>query len=165
MKNTYVDDEEHMYTMKDTNIQNEEWILLDDKLSSGELVYVYHPRNRRIKLTHKWAGPAKVTKCSHPVYEVKRKTKKGDITQWTIRNKLKRAPANAVWSEEGEKEEHVGLQVPEETTQPYVSSDSEDEETNDVPMPDVNVREAYNLRDRGRWGRYYGVDAYVAMLV
>ena len=77
--------------------------VLDDKLTTGDLVYVYLPRNRRIKLTEKFAGPAEVTKCNHPVYEIKRKTKKGDVTQWTIRNKLKRAPSNAVLYEwEGE---------------------------------------------------------------
>ena len=67
----------------------------DDKLDVDDLVYVYLPRNRRVKLAKKWEGPAKVVTAKHPVYEVVRSTPKGPISSWSIRNKLKRAPESS----------------------------------------------------------------------
>ena len=51
----------------------------DDKIDVGTLVYVFLPRNVRIKLTLKWMGPAKVVQNCHPSYEIEIKTSKGSF--------------------------------------------------------------------------------------
>ena len=42
----------------------------DDKLKTGDLVYIYLPAKKREKLTIKWVGPYKIVGESHPVYHV-----------------------------------------------------------------------------------------------
>ena len=140
--------------------------IIDDQLDCGELVYMFLPRNRRIKLAQKWAGPAKIVKTNHPLYEIMRRTKKGNVvTSWTIRNKLKRAPRNALWSGEHFEEKNARVLNEKESSS---SSESEHEADNAAPPEEAHnpeQNEHYNLRDRNRWGRYYGMDAYVSMLV
>ena len=102
--------------------------VIDDKLRCGNLVYVYLPRNRRIKLAKKWEGPAKVTKCNHPLYEIKRLTAKGETLNWTIRNKLKRAPVDTVWEYPSNNIDEAAVTTTAEYEDESSSSDQSDTE-------------------------------------
>ena len=73
--------------------------VLDDVLHVGDLVYVYLPRNQRVKLTLKWMGVAKILKEHHPSYQVEIPTEKGAVQKWTVRNKLKSAPPDTMMHE------------------------------------------------------------------
>ena len=43
---------------------------LDDRLNVGDFVYVYFPRNQRVKLVLKWMGVAKILHENQPSYQV-----------------------------------------------------------------------------------------------
>ena len=117
--------------------------VLDDPIEVGTLVYVFLPRNNRIKLALKWMGPAKVLRNHHPSYEIEIRTEKGVHEKWVTRNKLKRAPKDVVDTEIDTTE-----RTAEQDPNGGVSSDSEDNE----PKASNN-RKTYNLRDRVRWRR------------
>ena len=43
---------------------------LPNNLEVDDHVFVYLPRNKRVKLTKKWTGPYKIIKADHPLYKV-----------------------------------------------------------------------------------------------
>ena len=85
-------------------------------------------------------------------------TPKWEVSSWTIRNKLKRAPANTAWEKGNNDTATTVVQsVDDEDT-----SSSSDESDVDEIVDDV---EPHVLRDRNAWGRNYtGMGIYVSML-
>ena len=122
----------------------------NDKIDVGTLVYIILPRNVRIKLTLKWAGPAKVVQNSHPLYKIETKTSKGNFRKWVTRNKLKRAPSDSVIADQNVNDVRESENV--------ISSDSDSEEINDQ-------RKTYHLRDRSKWRKYYGAFCVRTLIV
>ena len=111
--------------------------VIDDKLSVGDLVYVYLPRLARVKLIAKWNGPFKIIKASHPVYSIEIPSNKGKLIKTVTRDKLKRAPGSVMNT--------TVLRVPTDDVTNSQSSDeifaeSDSEEELDEPR--------YNLRPR-----------------
>ena len=58
--------------------------VLDDVIQVGTSVYVYFPRNQRVKLALSGCGSPRFAKLEIPI-------KSGNVTKWTVSNKLKRA--------------------------------------------------------------------------
>ena len=117
--------------------------VIDDKLSVGDLVYVYLPRLARVKLIAKWNGPFKIIKASHPVYSIEIPSNKGKLIKTVTRDKLKRAPGSVMNT--------TVLRVPTDDVTNSQSSDeifaeSDSEEELDAPR--------YNLRPRRNVVRY-----------
>ena len=64
--------------------------VIDDPLAIGDKVYIYLPRNKRLKLVPNWYGPVLVIFENHPVYRVTIATDQGDIEKPVTRDRLKR---------------------------------------------------------------------------
>ena len=62
----------------------------DSVLAVDDLVYVFLPRLKRVKLACKWNGPFKVHAAFHPKYAIKIPTDKGIIIKTVTRDKLKK---------------------------------------------------------------------------
>ena len=90
----------------------------DDVIATDTYVYVFMPRNRRLKImVLKWHGPFKILEVLHPVYKVEIIDSKGKCSEkYVTRDKLRRAEKNAT-------RKYVDAQESEET-----KSDPDDNE-------------------------------------
>ncbi len=68
----------------------------DDPLKVNDKVYVYLPRNKRVKLAKKWHGPFVIVEENHPVYRVAVEGHKGLEIKVFAREKLKKVPSSFV---------------------------------------------------------------------
>ena len=65
----------------------------DNKYSqTADLVFIFLHRNLKQKLTYNWEGPHKITKVSHPAYQIELKTVSETSYKWVTRDKLKILP-------------------------------------------------------------------------
>ena len=98
--------------------------VLDDPLKVGDLVYVYLPRNKNVKLAKKWTGPHKIVFADHPVYHVEIAKDKGTVTKVYTRDKLKRVPkTNHIQRESDSEQENEDRP---EYTQPDLTQSKDD---------------------------------------
>ena len=68
----------------------------DDVIPNDTYVYVYIPRNHRLKMVLKWHGPFKVLKELHPLYEIELISKNGKhFSKYVTRDKIRKAERTA----------------------------------------------------------------------
>ena len=134
--------------------------VLSDPLKVGDLVYVYLPRNKNVKLAKKWKGPHKIVFAGHPVYHVEIVKDKRTVTKVYTWDKLKRIPEAIHYQRESDSEQE-NEDLPEFTPPDLTQSkdDTDLSSQSDVEMehggqgPGGNAR--YNLRaDPGSPTRY-----------
>ena len=128
--------------------------VLDDPLLVDDKVYVYLPRNKRLKLVPNWYGPFLITKANHPVYHVDIQTHQGTITKTLTRDRLKRVKnPNA---------QTITLTPPADNTHKNENNNDYDGDSSDSEFED-NRDEPYvnRLRPRPRIGpqRYFDLHA------
>ena len=61
-----------------------------DPLKVGDLVYVYNPRKKDVKLKPKWNGPFKIVNKSEHVYKVRVVHEAKVVFEWLPRDRLRR---------------------------------------------------------------------------
>ena len=115
----------------------------NDVIKENTEVYVYLPRNKRDKLSLKWAGPVRIIKEKHPSYLIEYQKQGQTVTKWTTREKLRRTEQNQndIWIEQN----NTSIRDKE-------SSEESDEEK--ITIPRCNNR--YNLRQDIRLPQRYG---------
>ena len=128
--------------------------VLDDPLLVDDKVYVYLPRNKRLKLVPNWYGPFLITKANHPVYHVDIQTHQGTITKTLTRDRLKKVKnPNA---------QTITLTPPADNTHKNENNNDYDGDSSDSEFED-NRDEPYvnRLRPRPRIGpqRYFDLHA------
>ena len=96
----------HMGTRQQAYASYYDKRVLDDQLNVNDQVYVYFPRDKRVKLAKKWNGPYKVVDADHPVYKVQLNGKTGMQVKVFTRDKLKRVPTGFVQDVQTERSLH-----------------------------------------------------------
>ena len=117
--------------------------MCNDVIKENTEVYVYLPRNKRDKLSLKWAGPVRIIKEKHPSYLIEYQKQGQTVTKWTTREKLRRTEQN---QNDICNEQNSTLILDKE------SSEESDEEK--ITIPRCNDR--YNLRQDIRLPQRYG---------
>ena len=115
--------------------------VLNDELVDGDKVYVYLPRNKRLKLVPNWYGPFLVTSSNHPVYQVEIVTPQGIISKTLTRDRLKRVKENIPLMKLSR---NVNKEVVEPLGEDVVESSDDDSDFED------NTDEPYRNRLRSR---------------
>ena len=129
----------------------------DDKFEVGDYVYVYLPRNKRIKLALKWMGPFKIISCQHPAYEVAITNHDKVNNKWFVRNHLKRSHKSQHSLEESinahdmnDKSDKVVHINEESINAPYENDDNDYSSSSDEEEDKLPQRKQYNLRPRAQ---------------
>ena len=120
--------------------------VIDDPLAIGDKVYIYLPRNKRLKLVPNWYGPVLVIFENHPVYRVTIATDQGDIEKTVTRDRLKRVKNSDVLLAVIKSSCKMNIETQNEVENDLLNNDSSDSEIED------NLDEPYvdRLRPRPR---------------
>ena len=110
-----------------------------DPLQVGDMVYVYNPRMKNVKLQPKWDGPFEIINKSENVYEVRVVRESKIKCQWLPRDRLRRCYRPKV------RDEHVNIQTANEGVNNRLTSDSSSSEDENI---NHGVPHGYNLRPR-----------------
>ena len=104
------------------------------QIKPDDLVLVYNPRLKGLKLHPKWEGPCKVCQVSDHVLEIELKSNNQVIRKWLPRDRLKLVPKTSQPCDL--LQENIDIHIPSS----YDSSDSDDD--------DKSNRKQYNMRVR-----------------